>query len=73
MITIQLNGEVTIVWPEIVDEIEEQPNLKLLSAEQTIETTTVVPFFEDSYQSYLNHAVAAVASYTITLVAEGAA
>ena len=69
----QLSGETTLIWPEIVDEVEDDPKLLFLSAEQTIETTTVAPFFEDLFESYLNHAVAVVAGYTITLVAEGSA
>lgn len=67
--SVQLSGEITQLWPAIVDEVESAPRLRLLSAEQTIETTSVVPFFATLYIGNVAHAVAAVASFNIKIIA----
>lgn len=67
---VQLSGEITQLWPAIIEEVESYPQLRILSAEQTIETTSVVPFFETQYTGNVAHAVAAVAYLNIKLIAE---
>lgn len=69
----EISGEMTIIWPEIVDEVIASPSARFLAAEQTIEVVSIAPYFETELVSTINHAVAAVASYSITLTASNAA
>jgi len=66
-----LSGEITKVWPEIVDEVLPLPSLYYLTAEQSVETTDCWPYtaIYDQDEVAAAYAVAATAGFTPVLSA----